>query len=149
MSRIFWDTNIFIYLFEDYGELSVRTTALRERMLVRGDQLFTSTLTLGELLVKPREKRDDELRERYERALAATVALIPFDAAAARAYALVRLDRSVKAPDAIQLACAAQAGSIAAFMPADLCLRNGIRRGEIRLEVEQWRVVEAIKPDGG
>ena len=110
MSRIFWDTNIFIYLFEDYGELSVRTTALRERMLVRGDQLFTSTLTLGELLVKPREKRDDELRERYERALAATVALIPFDAAAARAYALVRLDRSVKAPDAIQLACAAQAG---------------------------------------
>ena len=24
MSRIFWDTNLFIYLFEDYGELSKR-----------------------------------------------------------------------------------------------------------------------------
>ena len=109
MSRIFWDTNIFIYLFEDYGELSLRVSTLRRRMLARSDQLFTSTLTLGELLVKPREKRDDSLRERYERALEATAALIPFDAVAARGYAIIRLDRTLKAPDAIQLACAAQA----------------------------------------
>jgi predicted nucleic acid-binding protein len=109
MSRIFWDTNLFIYLFEDYGELSVRAATLRERMLARSDQLFTSTLTLGELLVKPQEKKDDVLRERYERALEATAVLIPFDAGAARTYASIRLDRTVKAPDAIQLACAAQA----------------------------------------
>jgi predicted nucleic acid-binding protein len=109
MSRIFWDTNLFIYLFEDYGELSHRAATLRERMLARGDQLFTSTLTLGELLVKPLEDKDDILRERYERALEATVSLIPFDAGAARNYASIRLDRTVKAPDAIQLACAAQA----------------------------------------
>ncbi len=52
MSRIFWDTNLFIYLFEDYGELSNRVGSLRRSMLKRGDQLVTSTLTLGEILVK-------------------------------------------------------------------------------------------------
>jgi len=33
--------------------------------------------------------------------------LIPFDQKAAQIYATVRQDRSIKAPDAIQLACAA------------------------------------------
>lgn len=49
MSRIFWDTNLFIYLFEEFGVLSDRVRAIRSSMLDRGDQLLTSTLTLGEL----------------------------------------------------------------------------------------------------
>ena len=61
MSRIFWDTNLFIYLFEDYGTLSKEVGTLRRRMLERGDQLFSSTLTLGEILVKPVEKNDERL----------------------------------------------------------------------------------------
>ena len=56
MSRIFWDTNLFIYLFEEYGELSRRVQRLRSSMLSRGDQLLTSSLTLGEILVKPIEQ---------------------------------------------------------------------------------------------
>ena len=111
MSRIFWDTNLFIYLFEDYGELSGRVSELRQRMLDRGDQLFTSTFTLGEILVKPREKGDSELGKKYERILQATASIVPFDRRAALHYASVRQDRSVKWPDAIQLACAAQAQS--------------------------------------
>ncbi|MGP8176050.1 MAG: type II toxin-antitoxin system VapC family toxin [Terracidiphilus sp.] len=109
MSRIFWDTNLFIYLFEDYGELSGRVQALRKRMLERGDQLLTSTLTLGELLVKPMENGASELCQRYERALTASAVLIPFDAKAAIQYARLRCDRSVRPPDAIQLACASAA----------------------------------------
>ncbi len=35
MSRIFWDTNLFIYLFEDYGPLSKATAELRKKMLMR------------------------------------------------------------------------------------------------------------------
>ena len=68
MSRIFWDTNLFIYLFEDYGPLSKTTAALRTKMLARGDQLLTSTLTLGEILVKPTEHGDMQLCSRYETA---------------------------------------------------------------------------------
>lgn len=120
MSRIFWDTNIFIYLFEDYGEFSKAAVSLRTRMLARGDQLLTSTLTLGEVLVKPTEARDLELCERYDQAITRTSLLVPLDAKAARIYASLRCDRALRAPDAIQLACAAAAG-------VDLFITNDAR----------------------
>ena len=110
MSRVFWDSNIFIYLLEDYGEFSEKVAGLRRRMKARGDQLFASYLTLGEVLVKPLERGDAELTRRYEEAISATSNLIPFDATAAKRYALLRQDRTIKPPDAIQLACAASAG---------------------------------------
>ena len=109
MSRIFWDTNLFIYLFEDYGVLSKAVVQLRSKMLNRGDQLLTSTLTLGEILVKPTERGDSELCGKYEHAIAAAATMISFDVKAARVYASLRSQRSVKGPDAIQLACAASA----------------------------------------
>lgn len=109
MSRVFWDTNLFIYLFEDYGPLSKTVVQLRSKMLDRGDQLLTSTLTLGEILVKPTERRDSELCRKYERAISGTATMIAFDVKAAKVYAGLRLERSLKAPDAIQLACASSA----------------------------------------
>jgi len=84
---------------------------LRRRMNERRDQLCTSTVTLGEVLVKPTEAGRPDLVAKYEEALAwPAVLLIPFDRACARIYARLRHDRSLRAPDAIQLACAAQAG---------------------------------------
>src|SRR5271157_4102695 len=110
MSRIFWDTNLFIYLFGDYGKFSKRVSKLRRSMLERGDQLMTSTLTLGEILVKPLERGEDELARKYEQTITATSQMLPFDTQAAGIYARLRCDRSIRAPDAIQLACAAAAG---------------------------------------
>jgi predicted nucleic acid-binding protein len=109
MSRIFWDTNLFIYLIEDYGNLSERVVALRKRMLSRNDQLYTSTLTLGEVLVKPTEAGNEDLRQQYEAAIVTGAIVIPFDVEAARIYATVRQDRDIRPPDAIQLASAANA----------------------------------------
>lgn len=109
MTRVFWDTNLFIYLFEDYGSLGQRVKEVRRAMLARGDQLITSAFTLGEVLVKPIEAGNDELVERYERAITAASVMLPFDLKAARIYAKLRCDRSLRAPDAIQLACAAAA----------------------------------------
>ena len=109
MSRIFWDTNLFIYLIEDHGELSERVAKLRKRMIERNDDLYTSTLTLGEILVKPLEAKDEVLARRYEASLRQGAAIIPFDVEAARLYARIRNDRTIRPPDAIQLACAAQA----------------------------------------
>jgi predicted nucleic acid-binding protein len=109
VSRIFWDTNLFIYLFEDYGGVSKDVDALRRRMIARGDQLFASTLTLGEVLVKPLEKGDERLKRSYWEALTQAATLLSFDRDTAAHYAVIRKDRTVKAPDAIQLACAAQA----------------------------------------
>ena len=41
VSRIFWDTNLFIYLIEDFRDLSGGVAALRKRILERGDELYT------------------------------------------------------------------------------------------------------------
>lgn len=109
MSRVFWDTNLFIYLMEDVGERTKAVVRLRERMLARNDQLYTSTLTLGELLVKPLEASDPELAAKYEDALSKGATIVPFGTDAARTFASIRRDRSIRPPDAIQLACAAQA----------------------------------------
>ena len=131
MSRIFWDTNLFIYLFEDRGPRSRRVAELRERMLERNDQLCTSTLTLGEVLVKPLEKEDETLHRRYEEELSQVVLLIPFDKAAAVTYTAIRRDRGIRPPDAIQLACAAQAR-------VDLFLTNDDRLSRYRVPGVQF-----------
>jgi len=109
MSRIFWDTHLFLYLFEDYGALSGLVAQLRSKMIDRGDQLLTSTLTLGEILVKPTEVRDSEFCRRYESAISLAATVIAFDVKAAKVYATLRTDRSLKPLDAFQLACAASA----------------------------------------
>ncbi len=120
MSRVFWDTNLFVYLIEGTGARAESVVALRRRMIERGDELLTSALTLGELLVKPVETGDDELRDRYARTLEESVTVLPFDARAAPRFAAIRGDRSIRAPDAIQLACAAAGG-------ADLFITNDDR----------------------
>lgn len=123
MSRIFWDTNLFIYLLKDYPDLCDRVIGLRQRMLARNDQLYTSVLTLGELLVKPMEAGDEGLQRRYRELLTAGTVLLPFDESAAVRYAEIRLDRGIKPPDAIQLACASTAG-------IDMFITNDDRLGQ-------------------
>ena len=123
MSRIFWDTNIFIYYFEQRSSLSEKAAALRNRMLERGDQLFTSALTLGEILVKPLESGDSGLCDQYENAIARAAVIVPFDPKAARIYANLRRDRTITPPDAIQLACAATA-RVDLFITNDHRLRS-------------------------
>jgi predicted nucleic acid-binding protein len=123
VSRVFWDTNVFIYLLEDYGELSEKAASLRLRMKSRGDQLFTSCFTLGEVLVKPLEHGDTGLSRRYEKVISSTSNLIPFDVSAAKRYALLRQDRTIKPPDAVQLACAS-AANIDLFVTNDRRLQG-------------------------
>lgn len=106
MSRVFWDTNLFIYLLEDYGRLSKSVVEHRRNMIARGDQLLTSAFTMGEILVKPTEEGNDELCRKYEEAITRVALIVPFDLKSARLYASIRRDRSVRAPDAVQLACA-------------------------------------------
>jgi len=132
MSRVFWDTNLFIYLFEGTGALTRRVKTLRRKMLERGDQLLTSTLTLGEVLVKPLEQGKEELARKYQEAITTTSVMIPLDVKAARIYAALRSDHSLRAPDAIQLACAAAVG-------VDLFITN-----DARLQSKQVQGIQFI-----
>jgi predicted nucleic acid-binding protein len=128
MSNIFWDTNLFIYLVEQYGDLTARVERLARRMLQRNDQLYTSALTLGEVLVKPELVGSRTLARKYEALLGRHAVIVPFDHEAARIYATVRCDRSIKAPDGIQLACAAKA-QVDLFITNDDRLSNKVVPG--------------------
>lgn len=123
MSRIFWDTNLFIYLLEQNNQFSPMTKQLRTRMLTRGDQLFTSTMTLGEILIKPMQIGDTDRCRRYEQAISSAATIVPFDVQAARLYASIKSSRAVQAPDALQLSCAASVG-IDLFITNDDRLQN-------------------------
>lgn len=108
MSRIFLDSNIFIYLIEDRGALGKRAAELLERLSMRRDEVTTSVLTLGEVLTKPIRENRIDLAEQYEQALSSQgMEIVAFDRGAARAYARIRIDKTIRAPDAMQLATAA------------------------------------------
>ena len=112
MSRIFWDTNLFIYLLEGSGDLFQHTQRVLSRMAARKDELITSTLTLGEVMAKPLELGQKDIAVRYERFLSSPgVQLVSFDRDAARIFARLRADRTIRPPDAIQLSCAATAAA--------------------------------------
>jgi predicted nucleic acid-binding protein len=109
MSKVFWDSNLFIYLLEEFGTLTEQVIKLRRSMLHRHDELVTSTITLGEVLVHPTRTNRLDIANAYEQEIRKAALLIPFDVEAARIFATIRCDKTIKAPDAIQLACAAQA----------------------------------------
>lgn len=60
------------------------------------------------------------LVEAYERNIKAGAKVLPFDEHTAQAFAEIRTDRSIKAPDAILLACASVADT-------DLFITNDIQ----------------------
>jgi len=110
MARVFWDTNLFIYLFERNAEWSDRVIEFRRRMVARRDELLTSYLTVGEALTKPREMGNSILEKSYLNFfLNGPVELIAFEVEAAKRYADIRSRERVRPADAIQLACAAAA----------------------------------------
>ncbi|MFP5210345.1 MAG: type II toxin-antitoxin system VapC family toxin [Acidobacteriota bacterium] len=110
MSKVFFDTNVFIYMFEGLEPNRSRMLEIRKRMLDRGDRIVTSAMTLGEVLVKPTRLGQTSLIEQYDRAIRSTAQVVNFDAAVAWRYASLRATHTLRNADAIQLACAAHFG---------------------------------------
>lgn len=105
--KIFWDTNLFIYLIEQTPKFHDQVVELRRAMLARGDILITSTLTLAELLVQPLRSGNRELADRYRGIfLSGTLILVNLDPLVAERVAEIRARYPVRTPDAIQLASA-------------------------------------------
>jgi predicted nucleic acid-binding protein len=112
VARIFWDTNLFIYLFEHNAEWSGRVIEFRQGMVARGDELLTSYLTVGEALTKPREAGNSILAKSYLNFFTnGPIELIAFEVEAAKRYAEIRSRERIRPADAIQLASAASAGT--------------------------------------
>jgi len=106
--RIFWDTNLFVYLWQESARTS-RLEALIGWQRQQEVELVTSTLTIGELLVHPLRQNREDLADRYLASFS-QLQVIPFDEAAAYAFAQLRAQYARLAPpDAIQLGCASVA----------------------------------------
>ena len=109
MSRIFWDTNLFIYLFEGTDPLYSQVAGLLDSIQDRGDQLLTSAISLGEVLVGPVRSNRPDLIRLYTDTITHSALVVPFDIEAAKIFARLRSASNIAAPDAIHLACAAAA----------------------------------------
>jgi predicted nucleic acid-binding protein len=111
--KVFWDTNLFIYYIERHSVFGPQVLALYRQCRSKGCQLLTSSLTLGEVLAQPlRAGRGDLLLE-YRNLLrdSGTFSVVNFTESAADLYARIRADMRLRQPDAIQVACALDAGA--------------------------------------
>lgn len=121
MSRVYWDTMLFIYWLEDHPEYAPRVDAIRSRMEQRHDQLITGAFTFGEVLAGVYRKGTPQLADESRRLLRSLVAeVVPFTLETADRYARIRATPGITPADAIHLASAAQAGT-------DLFLTNDKR----------------------
>jgi len=121
VSRIYWDTILFIYWMEDNPQFAARVNAIHSRMRERNDELITGALTFGEVLAGVYRKATVE-RARETRAMLESVVdmVVPFNGETADLYGEIRGSMDVPPADAIHLASAAH-------IRADLFLTNDNR----------------------
>lgn len=112
MSRIYWDTMLFIYWLEDNPQFATRVDAIRRRMQERDDQLLAGSLTFGEVLAGVHRRGATARVNDTKRLLQGVVSeIVPFSIEAAERYAYIRGALGLPAADSIHLASAAQAGT--------------------------------------
>lgn len=110
MSRIYWDSILFIYWLEDNPQFAKRVNTIRLRMQERGDQLITGAFTFGEILAGAFRKGAGPLADEVGRLLHQAVSeVIPFTEKTASRYAQIRGGLGIAPADSIHLACAAEA----------------------------------------
>jgi len=108
MSRIYWDTMLFIYLLEDHPKYSFRVQHLLKSAHKRGDVLCTSYLALGELMAGAEKAQMSQSVKSGLQEMG--FSFLSFDSKAVTPFSRLRSIEKVSAPDAIHLACAASAG---------------------------------------
>jgi uncharacterized protein len=122
VSRIFWDTMLFIYLLEGNKKYSHRVRELLERSYERGDTLLTSYLALGEIMAgeKHGTTTASVVRTTIEEM---GFSFVSFDGRCLETFRHLRSQSNLRAPDAIHLACAA-AADVDLFLTGDVQLLN-------------------------
>ena len=121
MSRIYWDSMLFIYWLEDNPHFAKRVAAIHARMGDRNDELITSAYTLGEVLAGAHRKGAGQRADEVRNVLLSLLSdVLPFTIESADQYARIRAMSGIGSGDAIHLACAAQAST-------DLFLTNDKR----------------------
>jgi predicted nucleic acid-binding protein len=112
MSRVYWDSMMFIYLQEGNPQFAPLVQIAYEALEKRNDTLCTSVFTVGEVLILPRRKRNNVLADSIRSfMLGSNIELLPFTLSTSEIYSDVRAVTTLKAADAIHLATAIECGA--------------------------------------
>jgi predicted nucleic acid-binding protein len=124
MSRIYWDTMLFVYLIEGNTEFADRVQAIHQRIDERNDTICTSVFTVGEVLTGPFKQGSADLAAQVQKAFRnPRYEIQPFTLEMSEWYAQIRASYRVSAADAIHLATAAQS-RVNLFLTNDRRLSN-------------------------
>jgi predicted nucleic acid-binding protein len=109
--RVYFDTNIFIYVLEGFAEAESQLHEIRTALLTGGCEVFTSELTLCELLVPHFRSNNLEMIKQYRGFLekSGAVTLIETSRETYLRASDYRGQFGLKTPDAIHVASAAGA----------------------------------------
>jgi len=124
MSRVYWDSMVFIYWLESHPEYSARVEQIFQSMLERGDRLCASYFSMGEVLAGPLKQKHAALEAKVIALFDSVgIEILPFDRKAAERFARLRAVAKVSAADAIHLACASASG-VDIFLTHDKSLQK-------------------------
>lgn len=103
---------LFIYWIESHPAYSARVNEIFRKSLSRGDEICTSILTVGEVLVLPIREQNLALKNKAEAFFeSGVVNLLPVSRQVVDCFAQVRASTRVAPADALHLACAATHGT--------------------------------------
>lgn len=124
MTRIYWDSMLFIYLLEANPVFGPRVRRILNQIVGKGQTLSTSVFTIGEILTGPRRRGSHSGVESVKKyLLSGAIEILAFNEAAADRYSVIRGATRVSQADAIHLASAAEAG-VDVFFTNDSDLRK-------------------------
>lgn len=124
MSRVYWDSMVFVYWLENHPDYAARVDYIFHSMMERGDQFCGCYLSIGEVLTRPIQMNQLQLVAEIERFFdSGIVEMLPFERKAAQEFARLRSTANVSPADAIHLACAAASG-VDLFLTHDKALHK-------------------------
>lgn len=131
MSRVYWDSMVFVYWLENHPLYASKADHIFRTMQSRGDQLCASYLSIGEVLAGPLKLGQVKMAAAIEQFFESGLPeILPFDKNSAMEFARLRATTNVSPADAIHLACAASSG-VDLFITHDKTLHklrvNGIQ----------------------
>jgi uncharacterized protein len=109
VSRVYWDSMMFIYLLEADPTFGPKVRTILEQMIRRSDTLCTSVFSIGEVLTGPRRRGSHsgvQMVKNYFSSGALDV--LPFTEHTADRYGEIRATVRVRQADGIHLATAAE-----------------------------------------
>jgi predicted nucleic acid-binding protein len=123
VTRVYWDSMLFIYLLEKHPVYGRQVMRLYDEMLDRNHTLCTSVFTIGEVLTGPRKRNDTAGLRGIQNFFASDeVEILPISRDVMDKYSILRAGTKVRQADALQLATAS-AASVNVFVTNDRDLR--------------------------